>query len=169
MYAFSLGRNGGIVRKDWTKAKQTPSEKSHPPQFCMSVSTLWGLSFKGLKWLLPQAACNIPLLGWFHFLALTGRCFMAVATLTSWGSPSQLMLYLYSFWQWLLSVSLKRLIDSHKLPWLPATMEEELMAPLLLLFFFFFNLQSCGHGNHSAGCGCQFGVGCNQRLYVAAF
>lgn len=31
MYAFSLGRNGGIVRKYWTKAKQTPSDKSPPP------------------------------------------------------------------------------------------------------------------------------------------
>lgn len=108
----------------------------------MSVSTLWGLSFKGLNGSFPKLPVTFVSLGLVPLLSsdwqMSHGCgisnILGVSTTTQ-ALPLQLQARLFS-------ASLKRLIDSHKLPWLRATMEDERMAPLILLFFFFFFLTS---------------------------
>lgn len=107
----------------------------------MSVSTLWGLSFKGLNGSFPKLPVTFVSLGLVPLLSsdwqMSHGCIsniLGVSTTTQ-ALPLQLQARLFS-------ASLKRLIDNHKLPWLRATMEEERMAPLILLFFFFFFLTS---------------------------
>lgn len=135
IYAFSLGKNGDIVRKDRTKAKQTTSKKAtHPPQILYVCICSLGPQFQRAQWLLPKAACNIRLSDWQMSLGCGISNILGVSTTTQ-ALPLQLQARLFS-------ASLKRLIDSHKLPWLRATMEEERMAPLILLFFFLFFLTS---------------------------
>lgn len=132
------------MRKDWTKAKQTTSKKATHPQilyvciYSLGPQFQWGLSFNGLNGSFPKLPVTFVSLGLVSLLSsdwqMSHGCgisnILGVSTTTQ-ALPLQLQARLFS-------ASLKGLIDSHKLQWLRATMEDERMAPLILLFFFFF-------------------------------
>lgn len=124
----------------------------------MSVSTLWGLSFKGLNGSFPKLPVTFVSLGLVPLLSsdwqMSHGCgisnMLGVSTTTQ-ALPLQLQARLFS-------ASLKRLIDSHKLPWLHATMEEERMTPLILLFFFFLTSKTVAMGTTLPGVAASLGL-----------